>query len=101
MAAMNKDPVADVLFEAAQQALREVLLCNERLFARLDVERFFYSVRPYYKPYRVGRQEYRGANTGDFAGINEIDLLLGELLAAFGYDPAVVREHAGAELPEP
>lgn len=38
---------------------------------------FFYSVRPYYKPYRVGRLEYRGANAGDFAGINEIDLLLG------------------------
>jgi hypothetical protein len=34
-------------------------------------------VRPYYKPYRVGRQEYRGANAGDFSGINEIDLLLG------------------------
>ena len=32
---------------------------------------------PYYKPYRVGRQEYRGANAGDFSGINEIDLLLG------------------------
>ena len=44
---------------------------------RLDVDRFFYSVRPYYKPYRVGRQEYRGANAGDFSGINEIDLLLG------------------------
>jgi len=47
------------------------------LFAELDVDRFFYSVRPYYKPYRVGRQEYRGANAGDFSGINEIDLLLG------------------------
>ena len=34
-------------------------------------------MRPYYKPYRVGRQEYRGANAGDFSGINEIDLLLG------------------------
>jgi hypothetical protein len=34
-------------------------------------------VRPYYKPYRVGRQEYRGANAGDFSGINELDLLLG------------------------
>ena len=43
----------------------------------LNVDRFFYSVRPYYKPYRVGRQEYRGANAGDFSGINEIDLLLG------------------------
>ena len=34
-------------------------------------------MRPYYKPYRVGLHEYRGANAGDFAGINEIDLLLG------------------------
>ena len=50
---------------------------NDRLFAQLDVERFFFSVRPYYKPYRVGRQEYRGANAGDFSGINELDLLLG------------------------
>ena len=48
-----------------------------RLFAQLDVERFFCSVRPYYKPYMVGRQEYRGANAGDFSGINELDLLLG------------------------
>lgn len=50
---------------------------NDALFVQLDVERFFYSVRPYYKPYRVGRTEYRGANAGDFSGINEIDLLLG------------------------
>ena len=70
-------PVADVMFEAAQQALREVIQANGRLIARLDVERFFHCVRPYYKPYRVGRQEYRGANAGDFSGINEIDLLLG------------------------
>ena len=48
-----------------------------KLFSKLDVDRFFYSVRPYYKPYRIGRQEYRGANAGDFSGINEIDLLLG------------------------
>ena len=70
-------PVADVMFEAAKQALREVIQANSRLMARLDVERFFYCVRPYYKPYRVGRLEYRGANAGDFSGINEIDLLLG------------------------
>src|ERR1700719_3221668 len=50
---------------------------NDRLMTQLNVDRFFYSVRPYYKPYRVGRQEYRGANAGDFCGINEIDLLLG------------------------
>jgi hypothetical protein len=70
-------PVADVLFEEAKTALREVIRFNERLMRELDVDRFFYCVRPYYKPYRVGRQEYRGANAGDFSGINEIDLLLG------------------------
>src|SRR5690242_8823356 len=70
-------PVADVLFNTAKEALREVIEFNARLFEKLDVQRFFYCVRPYYKPYRVGRQEYRGANAGDFSGINEIDLLLG------------------------
>ena len=70
-------PVTDVPFRAARQALLEVMEFNSRLFQQLDVDRFFYSVRPYYKPYRVGRQEYRGANAGDFSGINEIDLLLG------------------------
>jgi hypothetical protein len=70
-------PVADVLFETAKHALEVVVRSNTRLIEALDVERFFYSVRPYYKPYRVGRQEYRGANAGDFAGINELDLLLG------------------------
>lgn len=70
-------PVADVMFDAAKQALRDVIRFNDRLMQHLDVARFFYSVRPYYKPYRVGHQEYRGANAGDFSGINEIDLLLG------------------------
>jgi hypothetical protein len=70
-------PVADVLFEDAKTALHEVIRINDRLMRELDVDRFFHSVRPYYKPYRVGRQEYRGANAGDFSGINEIDLLLG------------------------
>lgn len=69
--------VADVQFAAAAAALGDVIAINRKLFEALDVERFFYSVRPYYKPYRVGRQEYRGANAGDFSGINEIDLLLG------------------------
>lgn len=70
-------PVADVLFATAKAALEEVIRGNERLFRNLDVDRFFYCVRPYYKPYRVGRLEYRGANAGDFSGINELDLLLG------------------------
>jgi hypothetical protein len=70
-------PVAETLFGDALDALEAVGRFNDVLFERLDVDRFFYSVRPYYKPYRVGRFEYRGANAGDFSGINEIDLLLG------------------------
>jgi Domain of unknown function (DUF1864) len=79
------NPVTDVCFDAARQALRQVLEFNRRLYEQLDVERFFYCVRPYYKPYRVGRQEYRGANAGDFSGINEIDLLLGLCRASDAY----------------
>ncbi len=71
------NPLVDGLFLAARRALEEVIECNQRLFERLDTDRFFFSIRPYYKPYRVGRNEYRGANAGDFSGINEIDLLLG------------------------
>jgi hypothetical protein len=71
------NPVADIQFAAAADALRAAIAINARLFETLDIERFFYCVRPYYKPYRVGRLEYRGANAGDFSGINEIDLLLG------------------------
>ncbi len=71
------NPVADTLLAAAAAALDDVIAINERLFATLDADRFFYCVRPYYKPYRVGRHEWRGANAGDFSGINELDLLLG------------------------
>lgn len=70
-------PVTETLLDDAREALEAVGRFNDVLFTELDVDRFFYSVRPYYKPYRVGRQEYRGANAGDFSGINEIDLLLG------------------------
>lgn len=66
-----------MLLNNARDALVDVATTNDILFDRLDKDRFFYNVRPYYKPYRVGRQEYRGANAGDFSGINEIDLLLG------------------------
>jgi len=78
-------PVADVLLQAAKDGLDDVIRSNERLFADLDVDRFFYCVRPYYKPYHVGRQVYRGANAGDFSGINEIDLLLGLCRASDTY----------------
>ncbi len=70
-------PVAFDLLRTAKEALEDVVASNKVLFDRLDTDRFFYCVRPYYKPYRVGQHVYRGANAGDFAGINEIDLLLG------------------------
>jgi hypothetical protein len=70
-------PIATTLFRDARAALEDVIRYNDELDAKLDVDRFFFNVRPYFKPYRVGRQEYRGANAGDFAAINEIDLMLG------------------------
>lgn len=70
-------PVTYDLLSTAREALENVIGFNDALFEKLDRDRFFYCVRPYYKPYRVGLHEWRGANAGDFAGINEIDLLLG------------------------
>lgn len=70
-------PVTHDLLGVARAALQDVLTSNGELFAALDMQRFFFCIRPYYKPHRVGLREYRGANAGDFAGINVIDLLLG------------------------
>lgn len=70
-------PIAFDLLLVAKRALRDVIDSNKVLFQELDADDFFYCVRPYYKPYRVGSQVYRGANAGDFAGINVIDMLLG------------------------
>ena len=70
-------PLTCQLFSDAKSALEDVIRFNHILFSELDTDRFFNCVRPYYKPYRVGPNVYRGANAGDFAGINIIDLLLG------------------------
>ncbi|MGA4604739.1 MULTISPECIES: PrnB family protein [Pseudoalteromonas] len=70
-------PMSLVLLKQVKQALLEVIESNRELFKELDTEAFFYVVRPYYKPYRVGKEVYRGANAGDFAGINVIDMMLG------------------------
>ena len=70
-------PITHDLLFTAKAALEEVYLSNASLFDQLDINRFFYCVRPYYRTHRVGLHEYRGANAGDFAGINVIDLLLG------------------------
>jgi hypothetical protein len=74
-------PICHDLLVSCQKALQEVIDSNAILFERLDATRFFYCVRPYYKPYRVGSQIFRGANAGDFAGINVIDMQLGLCLA--------------------
>ena len=70
-------PMTADLLQVAKQGLQEVIESNKSLFQKLDTGRFFNCVRPYYKPYRVGKEVYRGANAGDFAGINVIDLQLG------------------------
>ena len=70
-------PVTYDLLLSAKQSLEQVYAYNQALFEKLDVDHFFYCVRPYYRPHRVGLHEYRGANAGDFSGINVIDLLLG------------------------
>ena len=70
-------PIAAHLFQVATNALNDLIAFNETLYNNLDADRFFYNVRPYYKTHRVGNHYYRGANAGDFAGINVLDLLLG------------------------
>lgn len=70
-------PITADLLNVAKQGLKDVIESNKSLFQKLDAPRFFNCVRPYYKPYRVGKEIYRGANAGDFAGINVIDLQLG------------------------
>ena len=79
------NPITADLLANAKDALKDVILYNKVLFDELDIDRFFYNVRPYYKPYRVGNHIYRGANAGDFSGINEIDLLLGLCTAKDAY----------------
>ncbi|MEQ3513312.1 monodechloroaminopyrrolnitrin synthase PrnB family protein [Pseudoalteromonas sp. BZB3] len=74
-------PITGDLLKVAKFALQDVIDSNQELFDKLDTDRFFYCVRPYYKPHRVGSQVYRGANAGDFAGINVIDMLLGLCVA--------------------
>ncbi len=69
--------LAGYLLDEAAAALGDVLRFNQRLAAELDVTRFFRNVRPYFTPHEVCGVEYRGANAGDFASVNEIDLALG------------------------
>ena len=85
-------PVAAYLFTDAESALRDVLAFNQELARQLDVDRFFFNVRPYFKTYRVGDVDYRGANAGDFSAINEIDVSLGLCSMSDPFYRAVVHE---------
>ena len=71
------NPVASYLFEDANAALRDVLRFNQELARQLNVDRFFFNIRPYFKTYQVNGRDHRGANAGDFSAINEIDVILG------------------------
>lgn len=93
-------PVTHDLLQAALDALDAVVGYNEQLFTRLDTDRFFYNVRPYFKPHRVGLHVYRGANAGDFAGINVIDLLLGLCRADDAYYSQLLVDKFLYMLPE-
>ena len=70
-------PASLQLLASAEAALLAVAEVNQKLGSELNVERFYFCVRPYFMTYRVGPVSYRGANAGDFASVNELDLRLG------------------------
>lgn len=70
-------PASLGLLASAESALLDVAEINQKLASELNVERFYFCVRPYFMTYRVGSISYRGANAGDFASVNELDLRLG------------------------
>jgi hypothetical protein len=84
--------VAAYLFDEAETALLNVLKFNQELGRQLDVDRFFFNIRPYFKTYRVGAVDYRGANAGDFSAINEIDVMLGLCSMDDPFYRAIVKE---------
>jgi hypothetical protein len=84
--------VASYLFEEAEAALGDVLRFNQELARRLNVERFFFNIRPYFKTYPVNGVDYRGANAGDFSAINEIDVTLGLCHMGDPFYRGIVRE---------
>ncbi len=86
--------VAAYLFDEAEAALADVLRFNQDLAKQLNVERFFFNIRPYFKTYRVGDVDYRGANAGDFSAINEIDVTLGLCTMDDPFYRGIVREKA-------
>ena len=86
------NPIASYLFDDAAAALGDVLRFNQELGRQLNVDRFFFNIRPYFKSYNVNDREHRGANAGDFAAINEIDVILGLCRMDDGFYRSVVDE---------
>jgi hypothetical protein len=84
--------IAAYLFDQAEAALDDVLRFNQELAKQLDVDRFFFNIRPYFKTYRVGDTDHRGANAGDFSAINEIDVMLGVCSMSDSFYRAIVGE---------
>lgn len=94
------NPVASYLLDDAAAALGDVLRFNQELSKQLNVERFFFNIRPYFKTYRVGHVDYRGANAGDFAAINEIDVILGLCRVDDYFYQSIVHEKSGHVPPD-
>lgn len=94
------NPLTTYLLETALSAVADVLRFNQELGKKLDVDRFFFNIRPYFKSHRVGTVEYRGANAGDFSAINEIDLLLGLCDARDPFYQNVIAEKYAYVAPE-
>jgi hypothetical protein len=92
--------VATYLFEQAETALADVLRFTQDLAKQLDVDRFFFNIRPYFKSYPVNGVDYRGANAGDFSAINEIDVTLGLCRMSDPFYAAIVREKSGHVPPD-
>ena len=94
------NPVAAYLLDDARAALGDVLRFNQELSRQLDVDRFFFNIRPYFKTYAVNDRSYRGANAGDFAAINEIDVILGLCRMDDPFYRSIVEEKRGHIPPD-
>ncbi len=93
-------PMVAYLFEQARASLADVLRFNRTLAETLDADRFYFNIRPYFRPHRVGELVHRGVNAGDFAAVNEIDLLLGLASARDPFYQSVVAEKYAFVPPE-
>ncbi|MBV1876995.1 MAG: DUF1864 family protein [Pseudomonadales bacterium] len=93
-------PLTADLLKVAKRALIDVRESNKKLHSQLAADEFFYQVRPYYKPHYVGAHIYRGANAGDFAGINVIDMLLGLCFANETYYAQILVDKFLYMMPE-